>query len=436
MAKTSYKVYGYRWVILAVFMLISIVIQLQWLTHAAVERPAEVFYHGQFNPDSFFNIDFLAMVYMLVYIIMSFPASYIIDTYGIRKAIGLGALIAAASGLLKGFYADSFLMVVVAQVGFAVAQPFILNAVTAVTVRWFPLRERGLAAGLAILAQYLGIIFALLITPVFIGTNPHEPGYGSGFPHMLIVYGWLTFGTAVITLLLLKEKPPTPPAADDLVRQSFYKGLKHILKQRDMVLIIFVFLVGLGIFNAISSMTDSISANLGVQDSNGLIGGLMLIGGIFGALIIPALSDKYRMRKRFLVICTIGALPGVLGLSLTGYFIHNTAVIYDIALASAFILGFFIMSAGPVGFQYAAEISYPAPETISQGLLLWVGQISGLLFVAGMSIRNNFYLNGWMILFCILMPVVVLLTLMTKESPMIITEKDKMKAEQAASERI
>ncbi|UBM61105.1 MFS transporter [Candidatus Sulfidibacterium hydrothermale] len=429
MAKSTYKVYGYRWVILIIFMLISFVIQLQWLAHAAVERPAEVFYKGQFNPDSFFNIDFLAMVYMLVYIVMSIPASYIIDTYGIRKAIGLGAVIAGVSGLLKGFYADSFEMVVIAQIGLAIAQPFVLNAVTAVTVRWFPLRERGLAAGLAILAQYLGIIFAMLVTPAFIGTHPGRPDYGSGFPHMLMTYGWLTFGAAVVTLLLLKEKPPTPPAADDLVRHSFFKGIKHILKQRDMVLMIFVFLVGLGIFNAISSMTDSISANLGVKDSNGLIGGLMLIGGVFGAVIIPALSDKYRMRKRFLVICTVGALPGVLGLSLTGYFIHNPAVVYDIALASAFILGFFIMSAGPVGFQYAAEVSYPAPESISQGLLLWIGQISGLLFVAGMSIKNNAYLNDWMILFCILMPVVIALTLMTKESPMIITEKDKMKGE-------
>jgi len=410
-------------------MLISFVIQLQWLAHAAVERPAEVFYNGQFNPNSFFNIDFLAMIYMLVYIVMSFPASYIIDKYGIRKAIGFGAFVAAISGLVKGFYADNFQIVVIAQVGLAIAQPFVLNAVTAVTVRWFPLRERGLAAGLAILAQYLGIIFAMLITPAFIGTYPNQPGYGSGFPHMLMVYGWLTFGAAIITLLFLKEKPPTPAAADDLIRHSFFKGLKYILKQRDMVLMIFVFLVGLGIFNAISSMTDSISANLGVQDSNGLIGGLMLIGGIFGAFIIPALSDKFRMRKRFLVICTVGALPGVLGLSLTGYFIHNVAAVYNIALASSFILGFFIMSAGPIGFQYAAEVSYPAPESVSQGLLLWVGQISGLLFVAGMSIRNNQYLNYWMILFCILMLVVIGLTLMTKESPMIITEKDKMNAE-------
>jgi len=433
MVKSEFKVYRYRWVILAIFMIISFVIQLQWLSHASVERPAEVFYKGQFNQNSFFNIDFLAMVYMLVYIIVSFPASYIIDTYGIRVGIGLGAVIAAISGLVKGFYADSFLIVVLAQVGLAIAQPLVLNAVTAVTVRWFPLRERGLAAGFAILAQYLGIVFAMLVTPLLIGTDPHQANYGSGFPHMLMLYGWLTFGAAVITLLLLKEKPPTPPAADDLVRQSFFKGIKHILKQRDMILTSFVFLIGLGIFNAISSMTDSISANLGIQDSDGLIGGFMLIGGIFGAVIIPILSDKYRMRKRFMVICTIGALPGVLGLSLTGYFFHDPSFVYGIALASAFILGFFIMSAGPVGFQYAAEISYPAPESISQGLLLWVGQISGLLFVAGMSVRNNRYLNDWMILFSVLMVVVIYLVFMTKESPMIITEKDKMNAEKISA---
>lgn len=426
MDKSTFKVYPYRWVILAIFMVISFVIQLQWLAHAAVERPAELFYQGQFNQNSFFNIDFLAMIYMLVYIAVSIPASYFIEKYGIRVAIGLGAAIAGISGLLKGYYADSFRIIVLAQIGLAIAQPLVLNAVTALSVRWFPLRERGLAAGLAILAQYLGIIFAMLVTPLFIGTDPTKADYGSGFPHMLMLYGWLTFGAAVLTLLLLKEKPPTPPAADNLERHSFFKGVKHILNNKDMILTIMIFLVGLGIFNAISSMTDSISANLGVKDSNGLIGGMMLIGGILGALVIPALSDKFRIRKMIIVICTAGALPGVLGLSLTGYFVHDTHLIYTIALASSFVLGFFIMSAGPVGFQYAAEISYPAPESISQGLLLWVGQISGLLFVAGMSLYNNAFLNDWMILFSVLMFFVVGMALMTKESPMIITEKDKI----------
>lgn len=427
MANSTFKVYKYRWIILILFMVISFVIQLQWLAHAAVVRPADVFYKGQFNPNSFFNMDFLAMVYMLVYIVISIPASYIIDTYGIRVGIGIGAIIAAISGLVKGVYADNFTIILWAQVGLAIAQPFVLNAVTAVTVRWFPLRERGLAAGLAILAQYLGIIAAMLITPLLIGTDPTKPNYGSGFPHMLMFYGWLTFGAAVLTLIFLKEKPLTAPAADDLKRDDFFKGLKDILQQRDMLLTIMVFLIGLGIFNAISSMTDSISANLGVKDSNGLIGGMMLIGGILGALIIPALSDKFRMRKRFMVICTTGALPGVLGLTLTKFFVHDASTAYTIALASSFILGFFILSAGPVGFQYAAEISFPAPESVSQGLLLWVGQISGMLFVAGMSIRHDKYLNDWMISFSLLMFIVVGLVLMTKESPMIITEKDKIR---------
>jgi len=80
----------YRWVILTVYMIITIAIEIQWLTHAAVVRPAEVFYRGQFNPASFFNIDFLAMSYMLLFLVMSFPASYIIDTFWYQKGINAG----------------------------------------------------------------------------------------------------------------------------------------------------------------------------------------------------------------------------------------------------------------------------------------------------------------------------------------------------------
>lgn len=54
-------------------------------------------------------------------------------------------------------------------------------------------------------------------------------------------------------------------------------------------------------------------------------------------------------------------------------------------LVAAFALGFFVMSAGPLGFQYAAELGAPSEESISQGLLLLVGQASGILFVEAMG---------------------------------------------------
>jgi sugar phosphate permease len=417
----------YRWVILIVFMLITMVEEIQWLAHAAVARPAAVFYEGQFDPASFFNIDFLAMVYMIVFLVMSFPASYVIDTFGIRVGISLGAVLIGACGLMKGLFAHSFAAVVAAQVGLAVAQPFILNAVTAVSVRWFPLRERGTAAGLSALAQYVGILIAMVVTPFMVGSDPAKPGYGTGFDEMLLTYGWLTFAVAVITLLLMRELPGAQ-SAEGLEKYSFGRGIRHILKQRDMLITLYLFLIGLGIFNAVSSMTDSIAANAGVQDSDGLIGGLMLIGGIVGASILPVLSDKLRKRKAFLVLCVAGMVPGIFGLTFAGHFSENPETVYAISLASSFVFGFFVMSAGPLGFQYAAEVSHPAAESTSQGMLLWVGQITGILFVAAMSVQSNRYLPALLILFAALSLVSAVVVLVLRESPMILTEQDRRKA--------
>jgi Na+/melibiose symporter-like transporter len=284
-----------------------------------------------------------------------------------------------------------------------------------------------LAAGLSALAQYLGILIAMLATPFMVGSDPALPGYGTGFEHMLSIYGWLTFGAAAISLLLIRERPPTPPDSVTDERHSFGKGIAHILKQRDMLITLYLFLVGLGIFNAVSSMTDAIAAEAGVQDSDGLIGGLMLIGGILGASILPALSDKFRKRKAFLVICVAGMVPGILGLTFAGVLSSNPATVYAINLASSFVLGFFIMSAGPLGFQYAAEVSYPAPESTSQGMLLWVGQVTGMIFVAGMSVENNHYLPSFMLAFAALSMVSVGVVLLLKESPMIVTEEDRLR---------
>jgi hypothetical protein len=58
---------------------------------------------------------------------------------------------------------------------------------------------------------------------------------------------------------------------------------------------------------------------------------------------------------------------------------------FIVLLVSAAILGFFLLSAGPIGFQYGAEITFPAPEGTSNGLLLMMGQISGIIFILGMD---------------------------------------------------
>lgn len=410
---------SYRWVILAVFMFITLSVEIQWLTHAAVVRPAGVFYKGQYNAESLFNIDFLAISYMVMFLVFSFPASYLIDSRGIRKALTLGAAIAALSALGKAIFAADFTGVLISQLGLAIAQPLILNAVTAVTVRWFPLSERGLAAGLSVLAQYIGIIIAMLVTPLIVGSDPNLPGYGEGFGKMLWIYGAVTIVASVLVVIFIREHPVDFVPEPETRRQEFMKGVVHILRNRDMQITLFLFLIGLGIFNAISSMTDSISEKAGVEDSDGMIGGLMLIGGIAGALIIPALSDRFRKRKLFLVLCIAGMIPGVSGLAFGGSLHLDPDSTYNLLLASAFVLGFFVMSAGPVGFQYAAEVSLPAPESASQGMLLWIGQLSGMVFTAGMSSDNTGHLQDYMHVFAVLTLISLFAVILLKESPVI-----------------
>jgi hypothetical protein len=43
------------------------------------------------------------------------------------------------------------------------------------------------------------------------------------------------------------------------------------------------------------------------------------------------------------------------------------------------------LSAGPIGFQYGAEITYPTPEGTSNGILILMGQISGIAFIFAMD---------------------------------------------------
>ncbi len=414
----TFRVYRYRWAVLAAFFLLTAVSQIQWLTHAPVARAAAVFYSGQITEGSFINIDFIAMSYMLIFLIMCIPASYVIDTYGIRKGLGIGAVAMIVFALVKGIFADSFMIVVVSQIGLAAAQPFILNAVTALTVRWFPLRERAMAAGIAALAQYIGIIIAMGLTPLIVDTSPDSATYGAGMDSMLLTYGLITAGAGIISLLIIREKPPTPPSESEYRHLKFFDGFRHIFGRKDMVILLILFFIGLGLFNAVSSMVDAIAGYIGVDDSNGMIGVLMLAGGVIGAVILPILSDTFRKRKLFLVICLSGMVPGVAGLTFARYLSSGPEGAYIVALVSSFILGFFIMSAGPIGFQYAAEVSYPAPESSSQGMLLFVGQISGLVFTYLMSRRGNVYLPLVMNIFVVLAFITFILVLLLKESPM------------------
>ncbi len=400
--ESGIMVYGYRWVVLLVYGLINIVVQLQWLAFAPIAKAAQSFYGV-----SALKVDFLSIVYLAVFVVFCIPSAYIINTYGIRKAIGLGAVLAGVSGLMKGVFAADYTMVVIAQAGLAFSQPLIINSATTVAVRWFPITERATATGIALLSQFLGMIAAMIIGPMLIASD--TPGVFK-ISSMLMIYGVVTAIAAVLLLVFFKDKPPTSPSAEGQEeRVQLLEGIKQMLSNRDMVFLLILFFLALGLFNAITTCIDQICKLKGLDfEQTGLVGGMMLISGVIGSAIFPIVSDKLRRRKAVFVFTASLAVPGLIGLTF--------ADPYWIVLLSSFAFGFFFLGGAPIFFQYGAEITTPAPESASQGLLMLMGQIGGILFVVGM---NSFGMINGMYAFIVFFFINLTLCLLMKESKMI-----------------
>jgi MFS family permease len=355
MTETRFRLYGYRWVVLATFMFANLAIQVLWIAYAPITGPA-----AQFYGVSDLQIGLLSMVFMIAFVPLSIPTAWVIDTYGFRVAVNIGVVLMAVFGILRGLAGESYTLVLISTIGIAIAQPFLLNAWTKVAARWFSLGERATAVGLSTMANLAGAALGMVLTPILILNLP--------IPTVQLAYGVLAAVSAVLFIAFARENPPTPPCPPGMeTRALMLDGLKHALRVRPFLLYLAVAFIGMGLFNGLSTWIEAIVRPRGFSPTDaGTMGALLVVGGIIGAFILPLLSDKYRMRQRFMLVGMAGAVPGLIGITF--------AVHLPLLLVSAFSMGFFLASVYPIGMQYSAEVTYPTPEGTSNGLISLFGQ--------------------------------------------------------------
>lgn len=361
MKDQTFRVYGYRWVVLGVFMLVNLTVQMLWITYTPINGPAAKFY-GVSN----LEIGWLAMSFMLTYIPLAIPASWAIDKYGFHKAVSVGAVLMAVFSILRGLAGANYSLVLACSVGIAIGQPFLMNAWTKVPANWFAVDDRATAVGLVTLANLLGTALGFVLTPSLTELLP--------IPTVQLIFGGVSALAAVLFIVLARERPLTPPCPPGMeVRSLMLDGLKQIAKSVPFWLFVIVYFLGLGIFNGISTWVENIIQPRGFSPIDaGNLGAAMIVGGILGALVIPLLSDKLHKRQLFMLLGVTLAIPGLVGVTF--------ATSLWLILLSAFWMGFFLISVAPIGMQYVADATYPAPEGTSNGLIQLAGQLS-VIFV-------------------------------------------------------
>ncbi|HPN04004.1 MAG TPA: MFS transporter [Rectinema sp.] len=365
----TYKVFPYRWIILGATMFVNMTIQVLWIAYSPITSSAASYYGV-----SEMAVGFFAMCFMIAFIPLSIPASWLIDRYGYVLTVGAASVAVGLLGVARGAAGQHFARAMVATCGIAAAQPFLLNSWTKIPAAWFPARERATAVGLITIASILGTAIGLVLSPILASSM--------NIAQVQMVYGAAASVAALVFVLVAKEKPRLPPDESACRERAFMvEGLKHALKTSSFVRFLAIVFVGMGIFNGVTTWVEGIVRPRGIGSAQaGILGAVMLGGGIIGAAIIPIFSDKATKRKPYIVLGLTGAIPGLVGLALAPGF--------GLLTVSAFVLGFFLIAVNPVGMQYAAEVARPTPEGTSNGLVTLAGQISVLLVYAMEAINN------------------------------------------------
>ena len=109
MSDKGFRLYGYRWVVLAVFMFINLTIQMLWISYAPITGPA-----AQFYGVTDLQIGLLAMSFMAAFIPLSIPVSWAIDTFGFRLTVSIGAVLMGIFGVLRGLAGANYRLVLAA----------------------------------------------------------------------------------------------------------------------------------------------------------------------------------------------------------------------------------------------------------------------------------------------------------------------------------
>src|SRR5262245_40910031 len=185
-----------RWLVLGSYALVVGMSQLLWLNFAPLLSMVQQRYGV-----SELLASSLLLVFPLLYVVFSLPAGTLTDARGYRFTVGIGAAAMVLFAALRIFDA-SFWILLAAQVGLAVAQPFVVNPISKVVADWFSEKQGAIATGLGTMGMFIGMAAAMASTPAMVNAW--------GMRVTMAAFAALTALVALAFALFVRENPRLP----------------------------------------------------------------------------------------------------------------------------------------------------------------------------------------------------------------------------------
>lgn len=223
-----------------------------------------------------------------------------------------------------------------------------------------------------------------MLNPVGIALGQILPSIVTSMPSLLLSQAAAASVVWVIVLLCFKDRPKTAPSrtqdehlmgvAREVSRQSdftkFRKDVGALVRNSNYVLLMSAFGLGLGLFNALTTLIFSFVQPCGYsEDDASLFGGLIIGCGLLGCAIIGPVLDCTHWYNPLLKLSFVAALA-------------SSVFWWSMLRADSLVpvgVGFGLMGASmlpllPLALECAVECTFPIPEDSSSGLLMMMGQ--------------------------------------------------------------
>lgn len=406
------KLYHRRFAVLTVFSLYSLVNAFQWIQYSIITNVFTHFY-GVTND----KIDWLSIVYMVAYVPLIFPATWLLDRRGLRLTALLGSGLNCAGAWLKcaSVSPDLFGVTITAQVICSVAQVFILGLPSRIASVWFGPREVSTACATAVLGNQLGAAIGFLLPPVLVPNTPDDQDL-TAHNIRIMFFGTAAVSTALflLALLVIRDRPPSPPSQAQAVLSyslpedySYRQSIYNLIKNKAFVLLLISYGILTGAFYSVSTLLNQMIMDCYEnQELNaGRIGLTLVVAGMVGSILCGLWLDHTKTYKMTTLIVYFLSFVGMVVFTFT----LNLNNIY-LVFVTAGVLGFFMTGYLPLGFEFGVEITYPESEGTSSGLLNAFAQIFGIIFTLIQGrlttdygpLAGNLFLSVWIFLGIIL----------------------------------
>lgn len=328
--------------------------QMLWLTYAPITTDAARHYGVSSGA-----VGWLAEIFPLLYVLLAVPTGRLVDR-SLPRWLGVGALLTALGAVLR--LGDGYGAVLAGQVLIAVAQPFVLNAVTRVSGTYLHPTQRATGIAVSSAGIFTGMVLALGLGAAF---------GGSHVAPLVAVQAVLAVGAAAWLLPALRRGRPVTGADTLAGDPGAAGGLRAVWADPRVRALTGLVCAGFGVFVALTTWLQTLLQPAGVGSTRaGVLLLVMVVIGVLGSALLPPVLVRRGSARAFVAASVIAGVASLLLLAAKPGF--------GVGLAASAVLGLFLLTDLPVIFDRAEQLAGAAGGTVSA--LLWLaGNAAGLV---------------------------------------------------------